>query len=153
MRFFISVGMVLLAATIVYAQGAAKNAPDIDSIIPASAGGDDTVRSPEAVKIEKSDSITTVSAPTAQNATNAAVAECSKNLLSTCVKMKFPSGEGYVAMGISEYKLVQNIDKNRVVKRESYVKAYVEAMATLASTLGNPQVSKQINFENIFIKC
>lgn len=143
MKSILSICLALLISSVSNAQVMT----DSDDTIPNISDRTATIRSQQSVKIEKTETLTITTADNEQDAVNASVEECGKSDISCCVKMTFPSGEGYMAMGIASYQLVPNVDKHRVLKRQAYVKAYIEAKASLASTLGTPEVSGQINVD------
>lgn len=112
--------------------------PTADDFMPVVQGGPSDIKQPEQVAIKNK----LVSAATAQDAVNAAVAENVKDLKNgdtseVGAKMvKYPSGLGFVASGVATYRTVENPTLTRIAKRKAYVIAFVKAKKSLAEILG-----------------
>ena len=121
-----------LTATIVFAQVTA------DDFLPPVSGGPTDVKQPDQVAMKGK----TVTAPTAQDAVNAAVQQNVKELANgdtpeVGAKMvKFPSGLGFVASGVAPYRTMENPTATRIAKRKDYVIAFTMAKKNLAEILG-----------------
>jgi hypothetical protein len=109
-----------------------------DDFMPVIQGGSAEVQEPSKVKVDGE----TVSAPTAQDAINAAVDENRKDLANGnpngvgCKIVKFESGLGFVATGMASYRNMDNPVATRISKRKAYVVAFAEAKKNLAEKLG-----------------
>lgn len=108
-----------------------------DDFMPVHQGGPSEVKQPEEVKVEGD----VVEAATAQDAMNAAADENEKELAKGdtdqvgCKMVKFGSGIGFVASGISTYRNMQNPVATRISKRKAYVVAFTAAKKNLAEHL------------------
>ena len=127
-----ALAIAALLANLVHAQVTA------DDFLPPVNGGPADVANPGAVKVEKG----VVSAPTAQDAINAAVDKNEKALDKGAAPemgatmVTFPSGMGFVATGIGAYRKMANPVATRIAKRKAYVVAFVQAKKNLAEMLG-----------------
>jgi hypothetical protein len=109
-----------------------------DDFLPPVSGGPTQVQQPDQVATKGK----TVTAPTAQDALNAAVQQNVKELANgdtpeVGAKMvKFPSGLGFVATGVAPYRTMENPTATRIAKRKAYVIAFTMAKKNLAEILG-----------------
>ena len=109
-----------------------------DDFLPVVQGGSAAVKQPE--KVAVSDKL--VTAATAQDAINAAVQENKKKLKDNdapevgAKMVKFPSGLGFVASGLANYRTMENPVATRIAKRKAYVIAFTQAKKALAEILG-----------------
>ncbi len=112
--------------------------PTADDFLPVVQGGPSDVKQPQQVTHKGK----VVSAATAQDAVNAAVAENLKGLKSGdtpemgAKMVTFPSGLGFVATGLATYRTVENPTLTRIAKRKAYVIAFTKAKKNLAEILG-----------------
>ena len=110
--------------------------PSVDDLLAPASGGSTQIAQPAAVKIDKANK--TVAAATAQDAANAAVRENTQELQGTTAAaagarlIRFPSGLGVVATGVSPYRLTSNPTASRLSQRNAYVVAYTKAKKELA---------------------
>ena len=108
-----------------------------DDFMPVVEGGSSEIADP--AKVEVKDDL--VTAPTAQDAINAAVEENEKELAKGdtaevgCKMVKFGSGMGFVASGMSSYRNMENPVATRISKRKAYVVAFASAKKNLAEHL------------------
>jgi len=108
-----------------------------DDFLPPVTGGPVDVKEPGKVRV-KGD---VVEAATAQDAINAAVQRNTEDLRGgdtpeVGAKMvKFPSGLGFVATGVSVYRTMENPVATRIAKRKAYVIAFTQAKKNLAEIL------------------
>jgi hypothetical protein len=108
-----------------------------DDFLPVVQGGSAAVKQPE--KVAVSDKV--VTAATAQDAINAAVQENKKKLKDNdapevgAKMVKFPSGLGFVASGLANYRTMENPVATRIAKRKAYVIAFTQAKKALAEKL------------------
>ena len=106
--------------------------------LPVVQGGPRDVAQPQQVALKGK----VVSAASAQDAVNAAVAENVKGLKTSdtpemgAKMVTFPSGVGFVATGIATYRTVENPTLTRIAKRKAYVIAFTKAKKNLAEILG-----------------
>ena len=121
------------AATVAFAQ-----VPTADDFLPVVQGGPSDVKKPQQVSVKDK----VVTAASAQDAVNAAVAENVKGLKGSdtpeagAKMVKYPSGLGFVASGIATYRTVENPTLTRIAKRQAYVIAFTKAKKSLAEILG-----------------
>ncbi len=90
------------------------------------------IKEPEAVARVEVHGQEAVRANTAQDAINAVVDQ----QVPGCSMVKFGSGFGWVAVGQGSYQKLANPTATRISKRNAYLKAYMQAKAELAKTLG-----------------
>jgi hypothetical protein len=107
-----------------------------DDFIPAVRGGPTDVKQADAVKIQGRK----VSAPTAQDAVNAAIQKNKKDLDTGkpdvgANMVSFPSGMGVVATGAASYRVMENPTATRIAKRQAYVAAFTVAKKEMAQLL------------------
>jgi len=106
--------------------------------LPVVQGGPRDVAQPQQVAVKGK----VVSAASAQDAVNAAVAENVKGLKTSdtpemgAKMVTFPSGVGFVATGVATYRTVENPTLTRITKRKAYVIAFIKAKKNLAEILG-----------------
>jgi len=129
----------LLAALMTVACLAARAAaPTADDFLPVVMGGPSDVKEPAKVTTEGKK----VTAPTAQDAINAAAAQNEKELAGGDTPevgarmVSFPSGLGFVATGVGTYREMTNATATRIAKRKAYVIAFTAAKKNLAEILG-----------------
>lgn len=109
-----------------------------DDFLPPVEGGPTDIKQPDKVAIDGD----VVVAVNAQDAINAAVDENVDELANgdtpeVGAKMvKFPSGLGFVATGVSTYRVMENPTATRLAKRKAYVIAFTTAKKNLAEILG-----------------
>ena len=126
----------------------------VDDFLPPARGGATEVKQPAVVK-DTGDVITAASAqdavfaameanvddlkdapkPEADNVGNAAAADSSLTEIGAHF-VKFPSGEGIVATGMSVYNTMPNPNASRVAQRNSFVIAYTRAKQAMVQLLG-----------------
>jgi hypothetical protein len=108
-----------------------------DDFLPVVQGGAAEVKQPDKVAVNGK----IVTAATAQDAINAAVAENKKGLKSSTPErgvrvVKYPSGLGYVATATAAYSPMENPVATRIAQRKAYVIAFMRAKKSLAEYLG-----------------
>ncbi|MBQ3893638.1 MAG: hypothetical protein II737_09640 [Mailhella sp.] len=129
---------------------------DVDDFLPPVQARDGSakqdalaIRQPQSVKTEKGlDGKPAVSAPSAQDAINAAIREIPAG--DGCEQIRFPSGFGWVSSGTSIYKAMPNKVASLTAQRLAYQKAHLQARNNLARTLyglstdGKTQMSSEL---------
>lgn len=127
-----------IAFTATMSAGAFAQVPTADDFLPVVQGGPSDVKQPEQVALKGK----TVTAANAQDAINAAVSENVKDLKNgdtseVGAKMvTYPSGLGFVASGMANYRAAENPTLTRIAKRKAYVIAFTQAKKNLAEILG-----------------
>jgi len=151
-RMWIVFGVLLMGCAI---PGLVSAQVTADDFIPVVQGGPSEVKQPEKVEVKED----VVTAPTMQDAVNAAVAETTQELkegvkvepgkqpvtqknqdedkidIGTKI-IRTPSGIGFVATGIGAYRMMENPTASRISKRNAYVIAFTDAKKRLAELLG-----------------
>ena len=131
-------GVGIAIAVVLGIPAAALAQVTADDFLPPVQGGPTDVKEPAKVKVEGK----VVSAPTAQDAINAAMARNVTELAAgdtaeVGAKMvQFPSGLGFVATGAATYRTMENPVATRIAKRQAYVVAFTQAKKNLAEILG-----------------
>jgi len=125
---FAVIGLVLAGWTMPTAVLAQVTA---DDFLPVAQGGPKDVKEPEKVAMKG----TTVIAPTAQDAVNAAEQKNIDEGMGARM-VSFPSGLGFVATGMATYRAMENPTATRIAKRNAYVIAFSKAKKNLAEILG-----------------
>jgi hypothetical protein len=127
-----------LAAAVILAAGSvpAQAPRSLDDILSVVQGGTKEVAQPKQVK----DKGGCVEAASAQDAINAGVRKLAKQAgarrTAGCTMVRFPSGLGYVAMGLATYGEFENPTATSIARRNAYIAAYTAAKKELATTLG-----------------
>jgi hypothetical protein len=107
-----------------------------DDFLPVAQGGSKEVKEPAKVEVRKD----VVTAATMQDGINAGIKD-TENKARPGVAIEWtrtietPSGTGYVATGMSIYRVMENPTASRIAKRNAYVVAFVQAKKNLAEFL------------------
>jgi hypothetical protein len=134
-RYLACLTLVLISLLLPAFAGAQVTA---DDFLPPVQGGPTDIKEPSQVKREGN----VVTAPTAQDAINAAAAQNVKEVAAAdtaevgAKMVQFPSGMGFVATGAATYRNMDNPTATRIAKRQAYVIAFTQAKKNLAEILG-----------------
>jgi hypothetical protein len=127
-----------------------------EEFLPPVQGGTDKVAKAEEVEVKEN----VVEAATAQDAINAAVEEnvkqiqkdpaAAEELPETGAKwIKFKSGGGSMATGVSVYSTKANPNASRIAQRNAYVIAYTNAKAAMGKLLGQTSSEGQTVLKSV----